>query len=98
MIQVYYPQVAYYLLAALLAFIGIVGYMVRGNRVLVARIKKDAEDAVWDTLRSSFVSDLATNHLPHIQMCLEMIAEKLNVKLPEPPPIRYMPRRPRDAE
>ena len=97
-IQVYYPQIAYYLLAALVAALTAIGIMQKSHKAKVARIEQGAVDKVWDGLRRSFIRDMATNHLPHIQMCLEMISKKLDIDLPEPPPIRYMPQDSRDKE
>lgn len=45
---------------------------------------RDAEIA------QTFANDVATNHLPHIQHALTLIANALHIDLPEPPPIRFM--------
>lgn len=37
-----------------------------------------------------FVRDMATNHLPHIQGCLNKIAKKVGVELPDDPPIQFV--------
>ncbi len=41
-------------------------------------------------ISEAFVEDVATNHLPHIQACLHLIAVKLGIELPEPPPIKFI--------
>jgi len=37
-----------------------------------------------------FSKDVAENHLPHVQSSLSAIAKKLDVDIPEPPPIRFI--------
>ena len=87
-------QSSYYLLAALGAALSAVGILIRARRADKERIKHQAKEEVWDDLRRSFIADVATNHLPHIQQCLELIARHLEIELPDTPPIRYMPFRP----
>ena len=48
------------------------------------RRMRDAEIA------TSFVTDVATNHLPHIYLALRQIAEKQGIALQEPPPVRFV--------
>lgn len=65
--------------------------LIQGERWLANRYKAQGRTEVWDNLNNTFVADIATNHLPHIQNALELIAKKVGVDLPDPPPIRYMP-------
>lgn len=37
-----------------------------------------------------FVHDMATNHLPHIYDAQKLIAAKMGIELPDPPPIQFM--------
>lgn len=37
----------------------------------------------------TFSRDLATNHIPHMNHALNLIAKRLDVDLPEPPPIYF---------
>jgi len=41
-------------------------------------------------IQSVFIHDVATNHLPHIQSALELIAKAIGVELPASPPIRFI--------
>lgn len=56
-----------------------------------AEIKRDARQEYETALKDSFIYEVATNHLPHLYDGLKLIAESLGVKLPEPPPIKYLP-------
>ena len=41
-------------------------------------------------IAATFVTDIATNHLPHIYLALRQIAEKQGIALHEPPPVRFV--------
>jgi hypothetical protein len=41
-------------------------------------------------IERTFVRDMATNHLPHIYHAIEQIAARLDVKLADPPPLRFV--------
>jgi len=41
-------------------------------------------------IASTFVTDVATNHLPHIYSALRQIAEQQGIALQEPPPVRFI--------
>jgi hypothetical protein len=41
-------------------------------------------------IATTFVTDVATNHLPHIYLALRQIAEKQGIALHEPPPVRFV--------
>lgn len=41
-------------------------------------------------INRQFVHDMATNHLPHIYDAQKLIAAKMGIKLPPPPPIQFM--------
>ncbi len=43
-----------------------------------------------DEIQHAFVRDMAVNHLPHIYEALHALARAMNVKLPEPPPVRFI--------
>ncbi|HLX00456.1 MAG TPA: hypothetical protein VKR82_17595 [Candidatus Acidoferrales bacterium] len=43
-----------------------------------------------DELQRAFVRDMATNHLPHIYYALHHLAHKLQVDLPDPPPVHFV--------
>jgi len=43
-----------------------------------------------DELQRAFVRDMATNHLPHIYDALRRLAHKLQVELPDPPPVHFV--------
>lgn len=55
-----------------------------GAVVVVYRIIRDGQ------IMRAFVKDVARNHLPHIDHCLNLIATKLDIEIPEPPPIRFV--------
>ena len=84
-------QFSYYLVATLGGTFTVIAVMLRANRSLRTKAKQEAKAELWNDIRRSFIADVANNHLPHIQHCLERIAEKLQIRLPDPPPIRYMP-------
>lgn len=65
--------------------------VVLGGRWLVRRIKQSGRDEAQAQMRDDFVFDVATNHLPHVFDALTKIATKLEIELPEPPPIRFVP-------
>lgn len=52
--------------------------------------KLEANSEAVDTAQSRFIYDIATNHLPHIESSLTLIARHLNIELPEPPPIMFV--------
>lgn len=37
-----------------------------------------------------FVSDMATNHLPHVYQALRQICDKMGIEFKEPPPIQFV--------
>ena len=43
-----------------------------------------------DEITRTFVSDIATNHLPHIYSALRQIAEEQGIALDEPPLLRFI--------
>ena len=43
----------------------------------------------------TFVYEVAVNHLPHVYDALKLIAARLDVELPEPPPIKFIPHEPK---
>jgi len=43
-----------------------------------------------DEITRTFVSDIATNHLPHIYSALRQIAEEQGIALEEPPLLRFV--------
>jgi hypothetical protein len=48
------------------------------------RRMRDAEIA------RTFAHDLATNHLPQIYRVLQLLAEHHGIKIPNPPPVRFI--------
>jgi len=42
-----------------------------------------------DEITRAFVTDIATNHLPHIYQALRQIAQGQGIKLDEPPLLRF---------
>lgn len=65
--------------------------LIRLERWIANRYRKQGRSQVLESLSHTFISDVATNHLPHIFDALKLIAEKIGVELPDPPPIRYLP-------
>ena len=43
-----------------------------------------------DEIRRTFVTAMATNHLPHIYQGLRQIGDHLGIQLDEPPPIAFV--------
>lgn len=41
-------------------------------------------------IERAFVHDMATNHLPHIYHALELIADRLHIRIGDPPPLRFI--------
>lgn len=56
-----------------------------------ARLEKRGEMGYETRIKDEFIFDVAVNHLPHIESSLELIARHLNIDLPEPPPIKWLP-------
>lgn len=42
-----------------------------------------------DEIELAFLEDLASNHLPRIYKALTLIADHLQIKLDDPPPVRF---------
>ena len=42
-----------------------------------------------DEIQRAFLDDVASNHLPRIYNALALIANHLQIKLEEPPPVRF---------
>ena len=51
-----------------------------------------------DEITRTFVSDIATNHLPHIYQALRQIAEEKGIDLAEPPLLRFIDLRDKKCE
>ena len=51
-----------------------------------------------DEITRTFVSDIATNHLPHIYQALRQIAEEQGIVLEEPPLLRFVDLREKNCE
>ena len=51
-----------------------------------------------DEITRTFVSDIATNHLPHIYSALRQIAEEQGITLEEPPLLRFIDLREKHCE
>ena len=61
-------------------------------------LKERGRREVIHEVNESFVYDMATNHLPHLYDGMRLIAEKLDVQLPDPPPIRFVPFDPKETK
>jgi hypothetical protein len=51
-----------------------------------------------DEITRTFVSDIATNHLPHIYQALRQIAQEQGIALEEPPLLRFIDLRDKSCE
>jgi hypothetical protein len=63
--------------------VSVIGNLILGIRYLYRKVRNA-------DIAQAFVDDMATNHLPHIQHALTLIADAMHISLPEPPPIRFV--------
>jgi hypothetical protein len=54
------------------------------------KVKASGKEEARDSIESRFISDMATNHLPHIYHVELLICKKLGVEITDPPPIRFV--------
>jgi len=72
------------------AVIVIAGAIYGVGKTAVHFIRRRAQRDLIHTMQSTFITDMATNHLPHIYHALEALCNVQGVELTDPPPIRFV--------
>lgn len=71
--------------------LAVLGMLVAGARQAYKWTINRGRRQVVDSVSESFVYEIATNHLPHVYDALTRICDKLEITLPDPPPIKFIP-------